>query len=168
MVGDGIVTHITVAQPPLDLFEQGSWAAQFNADAVAQTVTTTWQLSGCRELDDPRHRYLDGQPVPEGGFTPNPTPDDESPVGFAVRRLGEMRLSWVVAYLHIHIGTQQSTSGGYSLSVTAYFQEVDGPSPVGVRRRRSPAVTDEFYSSTIGVDGGNALRFLCGFISAPG
>jgi hypothetical protein len=157
--GDGIVTtQSTVAQPPLDLFEQGSWAAQFNADAgCADGYDDVGNCQAAGSWTTPDTVTLTAHPVPEGGFTPNPTPDDESPVWASqfVGWGGDCASAGLSPTCTIHIGTQQSTSGGYSLSVTAYFQEVDGPSPVGVPQTTlAGGYTDEFYSSTIGVDGG--------------
>jgi hypothetical protein len=130
--GDGIVTvDSTTSQPTFAQeagFIAGSWAAQFNPepgcangyDAVNECYQFEWYRSDTV--------VLTAHPVPAGGFSADPTPEDESPAwdstfaGWG----GDCADAGTSTTCTLQLGRQRPTSGtggqsGYSLDVIAYF-----------------------------------------------
>ena len=129
--GVGIVTVTpapTSGQPTFageGEFAAGSWAAQFNSDYGCANGYTAVYL--CREFSWNRTRTvtLTVHPVPEGGYTANPTPSDEAPAWTSVfiGWGGDCASAGTSTTCTLRVGRQRSKLGerGYDLDVTAKF-----------------------------------------------
>jgi hypothetical protein len=130
--GDGIVTVDSATPQPTFAqeagFIAGSWAAQFNPepgcadgyDAINECYQFEWYRSDTV--------VLTAYPVPAGGFSADPTPEDESPgwdstfAGWG----GDCADAGTSTTCTLHLGRQRPSTGtggqsGYSLDVTAFF-----------------------------------------------
>ena len=124
--GDGIVSlRSSTPQPPMNGFEPGSWAAQFNDDPGCYDGYDA--VNVCHSAgtwSNPETVTVTEHAVPKGGFGGDSPPWASRFVKWG----GDCASAGESPSCTLHIGTQRSTAGGYSLSVTAYFQQTPNSS----------------------------------------